>query len=496
LKPLVRQASSTTGVQLPSSLGPAPSATETLRRVVNQTAEQFPHVFSELRGSAGSQSNTRDVSELIAKFELIRAASDQRRDIAIFVTGLIQRLFLYRTERSVQSLDDFFRQPASPLPVAIEEFRATAKAPAMRIIHRSREYSNRKDIIDLFARFLADGLITPEANQALQWSYDRASDPDWADNNIRGRKFALLGGIAELSPISYLLSAGADVLTTHSSDEALHQWLKSESEAAGFNGRLFSIRGGVNLLISPDSIAETIVREFSAGRRVNLAILAYKGGEGREWRLGAAMDGIARKIGQAADLLDSVTYYLSPSVVTQISEETAALSSAKRDREYTLLMKAANLFTGDTLLRPNVLRRGNVLLSNSILSPQGASYLAANLFHKIYAAEAWCSDHSDSGSAIRVSANVAPITRTASTNVRRAQVLIDQAGQFDIEVFDPSTTRTLMYLLMLHDLFSDTPPCNSLFARQVHGGVFTSPWALQSVAKLAYLRAQIGRRRA
>jgi hypothetical protein len=95
---------------------------------------------------------------------------------------------------------------------------------------------------------------------------------------------------------------------------------------------------------------------------------------------------------------------------------------------------------------------------------------------------------------MRVSANVAPIARTASTNVRRAHVLIDQAGQFGIEVFEPSTVRTLMYLLMIHDLFNDAPPCNSLFARQVHGGVFTGPWALQSVAKLAYLRAQIRRR--
>ena len=105
---------------------------------------------------------------------------------------------------------------------------------------------------------------------------------------------------------------------------------------------------------------------------------------------------------------------------------------------------------------------------------------------KIYPAEVYCND-------TVISANVAPITTTISTDTALTRVAFPYAKDFGIKVFKPTTTRTLMYLLSVYDLLNPQLSSNrNLFAKQVHGGVFTNPWSLASVMRLASCRRRLG----
>jgi hypothetical protein len=484
------------GVQLPPSPDSKPSASRLIESLIAETKNAFPHVFEPLHKSARSPfSGKTNLAALITEFELLRSASPQRNRIAIFVTGLVQKRFQFEAGTTRTSLEENLAQPSSPLPIVTEEYRDAEKPPLMPVLYPERRLRSPEEIPDILARLLDQGLITTEADQALRWSFDRIRDPGWTRNNLAGKKFVLLGGLAELSPIAHLLSAGADVLTTHSSLDRLHQKLASEAGSGALSGRLSYVPGGVDLLTAPASFAETIITTFAQGKKVHIGAFAYKGGQGREWRLGAAMHGIIRKV-RAANLLNSVTWYLSPSITTRISAETARVSRDRLHREYTTAWRLLNLVTGDAFLQPNILERDHTFLTRSLLPYQGASYIAANLFEKIYAAEACCVDSENAPSdPIRISANVAPITRTSSTNLPAMRAVLQQASHFGIQVFEPATTRTFMYLLMVHDLFNSPDPCLSLFARQIHGGVFTNPWALDSVIRMAFLRTLVHRRR-
>jgi hypothetical protein len=58
-----------------------------------------------------------------------------------------------------------------------------------------------------------------------------------------------------------------------------------------------------------------------------------------------------------------------------------------------------------------------------------------------------------------------------------------------IDVIPAPLSQQLMFLLLMSDLFGDArAEPRLLFAKQIHGGVFTNPWALNSVMKQAYLR--------
>jgi len=63
---------------------------------------------------------------------------------------------------------------------------------------------------------------------------------------------------------------------------------------ARYAGRLSVARDGVDLLASPVEFSRSIV-EFADESPVHVGALAYKGGEAREMRLAAAMDGIVWK---------------------------------------------------------------------------------------------------------------------------------------------------------------------------------------------------------
>lgn len=267
------------GVQLPHFPGSIPSASDTLYQITTQAIEHFPDVFRGIRVPINSPFLRKlRFTEFAMNFEFLRATSGERLEIAAFITDLVQRSFVFESNQGTTTLEQAFSHAVPPLPVLIEDPRGKNKAQ-LHIAHRGRVYNSREDFLAMLAGFLEHGLITTEAGEALEWALDHVSDVDWTSAHIAGKKFALLGGTAELSPISHLLAAGADVLTTHSSMKTLDQKLAAELGSRVYPGRLFYFRDGVDLLLSPVAIAGTIIT-FGEGQRVNVGAFAYRGGRG------------------------------------------------------------------------------------------------------------------------------------------------------------------------------------------------------------------------
>jgi hypothetical protein len=94
-----------------------------------------------------------------------------------------------------------------------------------------------------------------------------------------------------------------------------------------------------------------------------------------------------------------------------------------------------------------------------------------------------------------VSFHVAPSTRTRSVVKNRAlAAAFAGAHRFGVEVFDPSTSNTLMAALLVHDLVAGSPaadgpprahPWQDEAYAAVHGGLWRAPYEPRSALGLA-----------
>ena len=172
----------------------------------------------------------------------------------------------------------------------------------------------------------------------------------------------------------------------------------------------------------------------------------------------------------------------------------------ERLREPALWQRA--LAVGRALRSPA--RFGDVAspVCRAVMSLQGAGYQAAQCLTKIATAETLAVDGLEgpggARSAITVSANVAGITATRSLSHPLFRVAFEGAPAFGVRIFEPTTTRALSGLLMLHDLlnpaaagaaerFTDAPEerARALRAAQIHGGVYGVPWQFESAVQSA-----------
>jgi hypothetical protein len=469
------------GVQLPDSGHRYPSAAAFLHSLLRAIIAQFPDVFAHVSMPPTPPGflSRRRLARVIEKIEPARGASVHRQAIARFAASLVQqRVVVERAGRKVP-LEAAFSETTDPLAVVERDF--AAGGPAANGLSQVLGDDLRHHV----ARLERARGVTPQAARAVEWTLAAA---ERGALDLSRQRFALLGGTAELSPIALLLSLGADVFTTHTSIASLDARIVNDlGEAARMPGRLFIARDGADLLRSPVEVSRSII-EFACGSPIHVGALAYKGGEAREWRLAAAMDGIIRAV-RAAGVLGSVFYYLTASMVTEITADTASVAEARLATERSLLKDLGRAATMDVLFRPNVMPRAGRFWTRSVLPDQGASYMGANLFEKVYAAETFAAD-SGPDARVRVSANIAPITSTASTATRQTALLFPELASLGVEVLSPALSRRLMGCLLLHDLLNPLHE-PTLSPQQVHGGVFTSPWALDSLVKLALLRARI-----
>lgn len=153
-----------------------------------------------------------------------------------------------------------------------------------------------------------------------------------------------------------------------------------------------------------------------------------------------------------------------------------------------LLQTPLRLLSGNRYFVPNIERLvdcGGVQagIVDALVAQQGANYALAKRLQAWRAAVAHTAGR-------RVSANVAPATRTRSVVKNKAlAAAYGGANHFGVEVFEPDTANALMAALLVYDLRQggSTPahPARLFMDNAVHGGLWRIPYLPRSALPFA-----------
>ncbi len=467
------------GVNLPQGQ----SASALFQSLLRTTANTFPALAPGLNENGGS--DKAYIGRALIGFEALRAASPDRVEIAESISRLIQDGLVFDAGvPGVFRLSDYVRQPGDALPlVTVSSQSAEGLVP--RILYEGRVYEGAR-IRELADRFRERRTISDAAARALEWVADQPRI------DLRDQKVVLLGLGAEMSPYRVLSLGGATILGIDLAPASESAALKA---IAG--GTTLYPEKGADLLTQPRDVVETI-RNFAGGDAVHLGLFAYAGGKAREIRLTAAMHAIVRQLDPA--IVKSVGMYVSPTSVAQSQPEDAVHSLerlANPSRTQSLLAR-----TG--LLKPNLRQEGDAYWVDAIVEIQKASYLLAQyekrLFAEALGVYGLSGIQGGEKCPLTVSANVAGITRTRSMQIPAFQAGFIGAPSVRLETYDPETTRWLSGLLYVqgildpHAVGADRNPFRdeneraaSLHSVQVHGGIYSYPYAVEGAITQAVL---------
>ena len=449
------------GVRLP----PQTTASGLFHRLLRGACEHF-EVLRDVGVPDDPKVFRSSFASVLPRFEAARVASKDRSAIARRVTLEAASSLVYRDPSgSERPLAELLSESAGEA-LELSTRAGTARQGMSVAIPVDGELFGDTRVRDLVDRLAAEHAMTPKAAEALRWTLDQAA----GGLDLSGRKFVLLGAGAELAPTPVLLAAGADVL-----------WIDIDTprlDPASYRGTLRYVEGGADILTQPREIVATI-EAFAGDDPVTIGMFAYAAGRGREWRLEAAMNAITRALPR--DRVAGVGIYISPTSAARIVPEDVEEASRRRiaaPRWQALLGRTR-------ALGPGQVEHGDVRVSRAIVPLQGASYQAAQYVAKTLVAEAFATSRRVG----TVSANVAGITNTGSMSVSVFQAGFVGAKLFGVRIFEPAATRWLSGLLLLHDLLrEDTDLCDppsKLFERQIHGGVYCMPWALDDAIRFA-----------
>ena len=135
-------------------------------------------------------------------------------------------------------------------------------------------------------------------------------------------------------------------------------------------------------------------------------------------------------------------------------------------------------------------------LADSVVPQQGPNYALAKRLQRWRAVVA--------RESVVTSANVAPATKTKSVTKNRVlAAAYSGARSYGVEVFEPTTSNTLMAALLIHDLRNPKAAAHpetllshplGLFVDQAaHGGLWRLPWEPRSVLPLAAVEGLVRR---
>jgi hypothetical protein len=459
------------GVVLPAGA----SAASVYHGVLQATAARFPEDLAAAAVPDDPAAFRSSFPDVVGRFEAARTASLRRAEIARFAAATSRQELLLADGGDERPLAALEVGDGAAIPWKVQPLAGSGRySPSASY----RDTSARGAEIGALARRLeACDLMSADAARALAWVSEEATN-DAGEIDLAGRRFALLGAAAELAPLAMLLEAGADVLwvDVQPPPDAL-------AKDSALSGRLFVPETPLDLLARPAEVLATLAA-FAEDGPVDVGCFAYAPGRGREWRLTAAMNAVVEALPSAS--CRSVGLFVSPTSPGHVSADELAWSERRREQRPgwqsaldRLGLTGRGPFEGGDPSR----------IHRTIVDIQGVSYQAAQHLEKLVSAEAWASRPLEEGGALRVSANVAAITRTRS--LRHPIFLAAYAGAeaFGVETFAPEDTRSLNGLLWLHDLLNEEAApargqrgdldLEALLGRRIHGGLYGLPTELR-----------------
>jgi hypothetical protein len=338
--------------------------------------------------------------------------------------------------------------------------------------------------------------------------------PAWLD--LRDVTVVVLGAGAQMGPVVSLLHWGAHVVAVdlpHRSGGP-QIWTRMIEVARASSGRLsIPVRSPLAAGAGDEQVAAAAGVDLVARTPELLGWLAafdgpftlgnYVYAEGAAHvRAAVAVDALTSALLATRDDV-SLAFLATPTDAFAVPPEVVA-DSRRRYEERSALRRVARLVSAGRLFRPNyppeALTDGGVALgavNDSLVRQQGPNYALAKRVQRWRALDARAAGR-------LVSLNVAPATRTRS--VLRNRVLAAAyagAHRFGVEVFDPSTSNTLMAALLVHDLRHEgaaarpgtalSHPLELFWQGANHGGLWRNPFEPRSVLGLAVALGMVQR---
>jgi hypothetical protein len=328
-----------------------------------------------------------------------------------------------------------------------------------------------------------------------------AAHPGWLD--LRDVTVVVLGAGAQMGPLVSLLNWGAHVVAVDlpAASVGPQSWARLIEVARASPGRLsvpvatplgatatdeqVAAAAGIDLVArTPELLAWLAAVEgpFTLGNYV------YADGAAHV-RAAVAVDALTSALLATRDDV-SLAFLATPTDAFAVPAEVVA-DSRRRYEERTLRRRLARVGSAGRLFRPNYpaepAPEGGV--NDSLVPQQGPNYALAKRVQR------WRALDARAGGRL-VSLNVAPATRTRSVLRNRAlAAAYAGAHRFGVEVFDPSTSNTLMAALLVHDLRHEGAaarpgtrlehPLELFWQGANHGGLWRNPFEPRSVLGLA-----------
>lgn len=340
-------------------------------------------------------------------------------------------------------------------------------------------------LCERLADWVRRGVVEPGVAHAVEAVLDH---PEWLD--LRGRTVVVLGAGAEMGPLQSLLRWGATVDAVDLPRPDLWKRVLEVARAGAGTVRVPVRPGqqdasdltkvaGADLLHDLGSVAGylgAIDGPFTLGNYV------YADG-GTNLRLSAATDALATHLSARGDV--ALAYLATPTDVFVVPGSTVDAANARLDSAFMRRVRGpVRVASRGRLLQRQYPPSAAQAISDSIVPQQGPNYLLAKRVHRWRAAAAAADGQ-------LVSMNIAPPTRTRSVTKNRAlAAAYAGAHRFGVEVFDPSTSNTLMAALLVHDLHTGGyaakgGPAQAEAAGAADGGLWHSPYAPRSALGIA-----------
>ena len=341
------------------------------------------------------------------------------------------------------------------------------------------------------------GVIEPSCAQALRLV---DSQPDWLDAS--DVTVALVGAAAEMSPLSALLSWGATVAAVDLPRPGV--WERIVTAARDGSGRVLS-PAAADSIAGADLLTQLPeIRSWLTSLQTPLVLGNYAYADGAMFvRVAAAADALTADL-TASGSARALAYLASPTDVFAVPMPVveAARDGGGIKRRGRMIGGPLRTLTGGRMFTPNyrVVVDGEdgqqFGLADSVVPQQGPNYALAKRLQRWRAVVA--------RESVVTSANVAPATKTKSVTKNRVlAAAYSGARGYGVEVFEPTTSNTLMAALLIHDLRNPkaaahpdtllTHPLGLFVDQAAHGGLWRLPWEPRSVLPLAAVEGLVRR---
>jgi hypothetical protein len=358
-------------------------------------------------------------------------------------------------------------------------------------------------------RWVDAGVAEPTFAEAIR---EVMAHRDWLD--LSDQTFVVLGAGAEMGPLHSLCRWGATVVPVDLDRPAV--WSRILSTVRQGAGRaLVPVREPVDADASDEEIAEVAgvnlitampeVATWIASLDGPLTLGNYVYADGATHvRVSMAVDAVTQHLLDVRDDV-SLAVLATPTDVFAVPRDAVEWSRGAYDNQRLpgALKTVMRTATRGRLFAPNypdvLIDSGgvDVGIADCLVKQQGPNYALAKRLQRWRATVA-----RDQG--VTTSINVAPPTRTRSVLKNRVlAAAYAGANRFGVEVFDPSTSNTLMAAMLVHDLRNPKSvaqpgtalehPHQLFWHGANHGGLWRNPFAARSVLGLAVVLGMVPR---